>query len=166
MPWVYDNRLLSQRTPEGKEFFRSGLCINHWCKNVAHNAYRCSECEEKRIASENEAKLARAKYKQRTADRKAHRVAIGIDGFRKRGAPELRLRRAAHAFTRAAIASGFLVDPTSCACTDCGKQAECYDHRDYSKPMAVDPVCRSCNNIRGCGFMPPLVTATQLRQAA
>ena len=37
----------------------------------------------------------------------------------------------------------------SIACADCGKPAAVYDHRDYSKPMNVDPVCRSCNRKRG-----------------
>ena len=34
-------------------------------------------------------------------------------------------------------------------CMDCGKSAECYDHRDYRKPLKVDPVCKSCNSRRG-----------------
>lgn len=34
-------------------------------------------------------------------------------------------------------------------CTDCGKPATCYDHRDYLKPDEVEPVCRACNKIRG-----------------
>ncbi len=34
-------------------------------------------------------------------------------------------------------------------CRDCGAQAEVYDHRDYSKPLDVEPVCRSCNAHRG-----------------
>lgn len=35
------------------------------------------------------------------------------------------------------------------ACVDCGKPACDYDHRDYSKPLQVEPVCRSCNLLRG-----------------
>ena len=35
------------------------------------------------------------------------------------------------------------------ACVDCGARASCYDHRDYNKPLDVDPVCRSCNYKRG-----------------
>lgn len=34
-------------------------------------------------------------------------------------------------------------------CVDCGKRATQYDHRDYSKPLDVKPVCRSCNLYRG-----------------
>jgi hypothetical protein len=30
--------------------------------------------------------------------------------------------------------------------------AECYDHRSYYHPLAVDPVCKGCNNRRGPGF--------------
>ena len=36
-------------------------------------------------------------------------------------------------------------------CMDCGKKATAYDHRDYSKPLKVDPVCGACNNKRGQG---------------
>lgn len=34
-------------------------------------------------------------------------------------------------------------------CADCGRPAQCYDHRDYDKPLEVDPVCLSCNSKRG-----------------
>jgi hypothetical protein len=38
-------------------------------------------------------------------------------------------------------------------CVDCGKYpASCYDHRDYTKPLDVDPVCGSCNKLRGPGY--------------
>lgn len=35
------------------------------------------------------------------------------------------------------------------ACADCGERAEQYDHRDYEKPLDVQPVCRKCNLRRG-----------------
>ena len=34
-------------------------------------------------------------------------------------------------------------------CFDCNKQAECYDHRDYRKPLDVWPVCNVCDAKRG-----------------
>lgn len=34
-------------------------------------------------------------------------------------------------------------------CVDCGAPARNYDHRDYSKPLEVEPVCHSCNLLRG-----------------
>lgn len=37
----------------------------------------------------------------------------------------------------------------SIACVDCGGIATDYEHRDYSKPLDVEPVCRSCNKLRG-----------------
>jgi hypothetical protein len=40
----------------------------------------------------------------------------------------------------------------SIACVDCGEPAAHYDHRDYSKPLDVVPVCRSCNCRRGPGL--------------
>lgn len=37
----------------------------------------------------------------------------------------------------------------SVPCIDCGKPATDYDHRDYNKPLDVEPTCRSCNIKRG-----------------
>lgn len=34
-------------------------------------------------------------------------------------------------------------------CVDCRKPAAVYDHRDYSKPLDVQPVCHRCNQKRG-----------------
>lgn len=44
----------------------------------------------------------------------------------------------------------------SVACVDCGEPAAVYDHRDYYKPMEVEPVCHRCNSRRGPGqTLPP-----------
>jgi len=37
----------------------------------------------------------------------------------------------------------------SIPCKDCGVPAQQYDHRHYSKPLEVEPVCRKCNLARG-----------------
>ena len=37
-------------------------------------------------------------------------------------------------------------------CVDCGEPAEMYDHRNYYKPLEVEPVCRSCNSQRGQAY--------------
>ena len=34
-------------------------------------------------------------------------------------------------------------------CVDCGQRAFHYDHRYYSRPLDVVPVCRTCNHLRG-----------------
>lgn len=44
-----------------------------------------------------------------------------------------------------AIKGGQLQRPALFACVDCGNPAKCYDHRDYSRPLDVVPVCLSCN---------------------
>jgi hypothetical protein len=54
--------------------------------------------------------------------------------------------------TKAAVRYGFLPNPSTMTCADCGRPAECYDHRDYNKPLDVDPVCISCNSQRGAGI--------------
>src|SRR5688572_10477609 len=54
------------------------------------------------------------------------------------------LNRVAHA-----VRHGYLRPARDFACVDCGEPAKVYDHRDYSKPLDVQPVCHSCNNLRG-----------------
>ena len=48
-----------------------------------------------------------------------------------------------------AIQSGELPHPKTLTCADCPAPAIEYDHRDYNKPLCVDPVCRRCNLKRG-----------------
>jgi hypothetical protein len=48
-----------------------------------------------------------------------------------------------------AIRLGQLPKPSTLQCVDCGNPATEYDHRDYAKPLDVQPVCRSCNKLRG-----------------
>lgn len=55
----------------------------------------------------------------------------------------------AHKLVAMAIRLGFLRTISECVCVDCGARATDYDHRDYSKPLDVDPVCRPCNFRRG-----------------
>ena len=50
---------------------------------------------------------------------------------------------------KAAIKRGVLADPKTLRCADCQGKAIEYDHRDYGKPLEVDPVCRPCNWKRG-----------------
>jgi hypothetical protein len=55
----------------------------------------------------------------------------------------------AHTLVGVAVRLGFLPRPNDLRCTDCGNNAQEYDHRDYSKPLDVEPVCCSCNRKRG-----------------
>lgn len=48
-----------------------------------------------------------------------------------------------------AIRAGEIPHPSTLQCADCGRPAEQYDHRDYSLPLSVDPVCRKHNIRRG-----------------
>jgi hypothetical protein len=55
--------------------------------------------------------------------------------------------------TKYAVKIGFLPHPTDFKCVDCKRsQATCYDHRDYNKPLDVEPVCLNCNSRRGRGI--------------
>lgn len=57
--------------------------------------------------------------------------------------------RPAHQMVSLAIRLGFLPPIAQCVCVDCGAPAKHYDHRDYSKPLDVEPVCHACNVRRG-----------------
>lgn len=59
---------------------------------------------------------------------------------------------AARLVTNYAVRVGFLPMPELYACVDCGAPAICYEHRDYNKPLDVEPVCRACNGRRGPGI--------------
>lgn len=73
----------------------------------------------------------------------------------RRRKPELRGlggNEMARKIFRYAVKLGFLQPASGFDCVDCGKPAECYDHRDYSKPLDVEPVCIPCNSSRGTGI--------------
>jgi len=69
-------------------------------------------------------------------------------GVRLRAAKEL--ARAINNKSIPALSNGDIL------CVDCGETATCYDHRDYTRPLEVEPVCKGCNNRRGTakGFIP------------
>ncbi len=53
--------------------------------------------------------------------------------------------------------SGKLADPSTLQCVDCAQPARVWEHRDYLKPLDVEPVCYPCNQRRG--FTMPRRTA-------
>lgn len=55
----------------------------------------------------------------------------------------------AHVAVGRAVRRGELERPANFPCADCGGPATEYDHRDYQKPLEVEPVCRRCNLLRG-----------------
>lgn len=63
-----------------------------------------------------------------------------------------RVTRSASAKVSHAVRTGKLPRPTTLMCADCGRPATEYDHRDYSKPLEVEPVCHPCNKLRGPGL--------------
>lgn len=68
----------------------------------------------------------------------------------------------AHRAVSRAIRNGELPSllTTETACVDCGRRAQQYDHRDYTKPLAVEPVCRKCNYKRGPAAPLPRTSAS------
>ena len=66
------------------------------------------------------------------------------------------LRHRAHWAVSNAVKKGFLKPAQDFRCMDCGSAAVCYEHRNYYKPLDVDPVCKKCDINRGMGYPPPL----------
>ena len=55
-------------------------------------------------------------------------------------------------FVNVAVGVGILERADAHKCVDCGVPATCYDHRDYNKPLEVEPVCSKCNFHRGAAI--------------
>lgn len=93
-----------------------------------------------------------------------------------RGNPPANNNELSRQITKFAVKVGFLIHPSNYICVDCRRrQAECYDHRDYTKPLDVEAVCLPCNSSRGRGIpfhkptadiFPPQVGQPQKTEAA
>lgn len=59
------------------------------------------------------------------------------------------LRAASIAAIAKEVNSGRIMAAKNYYCVDCGRPANHYDHRDYNKPLVIEPVCRKCNYDRG-----------------
>lgn len=71
---------------------------------------------------------------------------------RKKVSPYKRAANYSHRLVKEAILSGLLPNLKlgDVVCVDCKVNlASVYDHRDYSKPLTVEPVCHMCNTKRG-----------------
>lgn len=79
------------------------------------------------------------------------RLCLKCAGMRTQKRAISRYQTLAHQFVTIAVRYGDLTNlqENFVACADCGSRAQEYDHRDYMKPLQVDPVCRSCNQARG-----------------
>jgi hypothetical protein len=60
-----------------------------------------------------------------------------------------RIRARAIVAVRMAIKDAALRPASQLVCLDCEAPAALYEHRDYRKPLHVEPVCRKCNQRRG-----------------
>lgn len=113
--------------------------------NRTHGS-ECRQCKQKaEIAS--------------MAKRNCANCGLEIPTTRRRGTPYcsaqcaievVGIAQKAGAVVRSAIRTGRLPRlDGSVMCVDCGNPARHYEHRDYTKPIDVVPVCQSCNRKRG-----------------
>jgi hypothetical protein len=118
----------------------------NFCGNVSaqHQPWACSECKEIRRQRQSEA-----------AKRASQTRAKNYPNWQKPVSAEKFWQSNAHAMVSAAKKRGLLPElDGSIACVDCGAAAVEYDHRDYGRPLDVDPVCRVCNKKRGTAIWP------------
>lgn len=75
------------------------------------------------------------------------------------------LQMAAYKAVRQAISKGRLPIPWTQKCVDCGNTARIFDHRNYDRPLEVEPVCTICNQRRGPAIWPKSATHTPAHPA-
>lgn len=67
-----------------------------------------------------------------------------------------RVVRYASYLVQKAVSKGILPPARDLVCVDCGGSKKngtmVYDHRFYSRPLDVEPVCGSCNKKRGAAY--------------
>jgi len=106
---------------------------------VSLKRFRCRDCRAVLLlAGGNDSTRCPSCFAKDCLSRRPHRV-----GQFKRGAIQ------AHNAVGAAIRRGELTHPSKLPCADCRGAAVEYDHRDYNRPLEVEPVCRRCNLRRG-----------------
>ena len=66
--------------------------------------------------------------------------------------PKISGAAVAHRAVNLAVKRGAMQPAWTHGCRDCGGQAMDYDHRDYNRPLDVEPVCRGCNKRRGAAI--------------
>jgi len=108
--------------------------------------WTCPKCRRAQEAASRAAWMAKEREKERLRliSRQFRQALLGPGAERSR---RIAWRTAAHGVVRSAINRGFLYDlkGSGTPCVDCGKPATDWEHRDYAKPLDVDPCCKSCN---------------------
>lgn len=99
----------------------------------------CSSCGERTLAASASQKFCSACAKS------AYRQC------RDRWGRDRPLATKAASLVNRAIQDGEIPPARGQKCVDCGGSADRYDHRDYTKPLWVEPVCHGCNRRRGPG---------------
>lgn len=143
---------MSRRKPEPQVFSCQRL---HWSshddatgKPRLHWDYQRQEWRSGKRGVILTCKLCDSPYLPFYRDKMCQRCARIVRGLKS---DYQSLRRAGGVAVAKAIRKREMLPPNAHNCVDCGAEALCYDHRDYTKPLDVQPVCRSCNVKRGCG---------------
>lgn len=115
------------------------------CEGGARYDWNCPKCTAIKRRNQSEAALRGAETRRKNFPNWA----------RPKDAQRKWASRAG-SYVKAAVADGLLPDlgVVAIACVDCGARAVEWEHRDYEKPLDVEPVCRLCNKKRGTANWP------------
>jgi hypothetical protein len=114
-------------------------------KDQEHQLWNCLSC--RRIKKDRQREAAMRGVATRAKNNVKWKKPFNAEKF---------WQRRAHGAVQLAIRRGILpsLKAGEYACADCGAIALEYDHRDYGRPLDVQPVCRSCNHNRGTAIWP------------
>ena len=139
------------------ELFSPTHCLTKtYCwKCAAHIERKCTDCgdedvfwERQRVAHIAFLEWRRSKPKRVAKDRS--------ERLKNKVRPWM---HAAHRLVKMAVNRGLLPDVKTQTCVDCGKQARVHEHRFYTRPLDVEPVCLGCNQARGVAWDDELLQA-------
>jgi hypothetical protein len=133
-----------------KTYFTGHPCSRGHVSPRYVSCWACVEC----LKEDREAKdvLPQASPEYKKLYMRKYRKTEKHKLYAKEYNKKLVVARRAHRKVYKTIKQGLLLSLKSwiIACSDCNvERATEYDHRDYSKPLLVEPVCHKCNLTRG-----------------
>jgi hypothetical protein len=87
--------------------------------------------------------------------RKRNKILADKRAVARMNLPTGPMRRLAGVVISQYVRNGLLNPASDYICVDCGDRAAHWEHRDYTKPLDVEPACMSCNFKRGAGLIEP-----------
>ena len=117
-------------------------CLGSWASRRENTPARCGRCKSPYWKTKRTLRRVCGGCGRRHLPKIKSSLCVGCFYF---------ARKTAAFIVHRAVCLGVLkrLSKAKVPCRDCGARAIHYDHRDYGKPLKVDPTCQSCNFKRG-----------------